>query len=128
MRCFLITAAVGVLALVVQGDTASAQVPGDPTQAPKKDRAVPAKKGRALPQSLRNRSLPRGARFTRYHYSARYRCWFCFTQKRWCYWYAPFRCYLSTRLIATYPPTAVVPPAATPPVVAAPATPPVVAP
>jgi hypothetical protein len=126
MQRLLIIAAAGALALVVQGDSASAQNLVGPTQGSKQIRSANAK-GHALPKNLRGRTLSRNyAKFTRYRYSARYRCWFCFATSRWYYWYDPFQRYLPVALIATYPPTAYavtpagIPSAAMPPAVASP--------
>jgi hypothetical protein len=134
MQRFLVMAAAGVLALAVQGDSASAQDLVGPTHGSRQIDTAKVK-GHALPKTLHGRTLPRHyAKFTRYHYSARYRCWLCFATSKWYYWYDPFQSYLPVALIATYPPTAyaappaVVPAAALPPVVAPPVDAPVEAP
>jgi hypothetical protein len=126
MQRSLTLAAVGVLALAVQGTAVPAQNLVGATQV-SKDGRLGHVKGRALSKSLRGRTLPRNyARFTRYRYSARHRCWFCFTRNKWYYWYDPFQRYLPVAVIANYPPTVyaaapvALPSAATPPVVAPP--------
>jgi hypothetical protein len=107
MQRFLILAAVGVLALVVQGDSASAQNRGGFAQVPPEGRLGHVK-GRALPRGLKGRTLPRNyARFSRTRYSARYDCLLYRARTTWYYWYDPFQRFLPVAVIATYPPTVI---------------------
>src|SRR5438445_698390 len=107
MQRFLILAAVGALALVVQGDTAPAQDRSGHTQVPPEARLGHVK-GRTMPRSLQGRTLPRNyARFSRTRYSVRYDCWFYRAKTTWYYWYDPFQRYLPVAVIATYSPTVI---------------------
>jgi hypothetical protein len=105
MRRFLLIAAVGVLALVVLGGTASAQKRGGRTHGSHVGRYAHGRT-HALPRSLHGRALPGGyARFSRFRYDVRYRSRFYLAGNSWYYWYAPFQYYLPVEVIAIYPPT-----------------------